>query len=77
MKRFTTACVDIVTRMQMVLSECSFNAACMFLDMENADKKFGELIAVRSLGLLEGKTEFKYEKSRFIYDENRGYLLKA
>lgn len=77
MRRFTTACIDIVTRMQMVLSECSFNAACMFLDMENADKKFGELIDVKSLGLLEGKTEIKFEKSRFIYDENRGYLLKA
>lgn len=77
MRRFTTACIDIVTRMQMVLSECSFNAACMFLDMENADNKFGELIEVKSLGIPACKTEIKFEKSRFIYDDIRGYLLKA
>ena len=74
MRRFTTLCIDNVTKMEMVLSECSFNEACMFLETENKDKRFGGFVGVK------GKLtmfEIIYEKANFLYDEDRGYLLRC
>ena len=73
MRRFTTACIDNVTKMEMVLSECSFNEACMFLEKENKDNRFGNFVSAK--GKLT-KTEIIYEKANFLYDEERGYLLR-
>ena len=72
MKRFTVKCLDSITGMYMVLSECSYNQACSFL--KDRATEYGKLINIKQLGRL---TRLKYEKAEFFYDEGRGYLLLA
>ena len=42
MRKFTAVCIDNVTKMQIMFSECGFNEVCMQLETMNADGKFGE-----------------------------------
>ena len=42
MMMFTTTCFDKVTGAEMILYDCSYNAACMFLERENKDNRFGK-----------------------------------
>lgn len=74
MKKFTTTCIDSITGARMVLSECSFNAACMFLEGLNFDNKLGEYKGTECASRYVSKIVF--EKAVFLYDEERGYLMR-
>ena len=74
MRRFTSVCIDNITKAEMVLSECSFNEACMFLEMESTDGKLGAYKGTEYVGCNVSKLSF--EKAVFLYDEERGLLLK-
>lgn len=68
---FTSNCIDTKTGNEMVASELSFNGACSYL---------GETLRLPINGV-KGKTGGNYiflenSKPRFIYDENRGYLMR-
>lgn len=69
MRKFVTNCIDDITGMTMVLSECSYNMACDYLM-----RSIGQPISVK---LVNNMAEIKYPKITFYYDENRGYLLKG
>ena len=73
MRKFTALCLDKKTGMEMVLSEVSYNAACMFLETENSDNRFGQFKSILMSGSM---TKIKFEKASFLYDEVRGLLLR-
>ena len=74
MKKFGTLCIDNITKMELVLCECSYNKACSYLASIQGKYNFGNLktCTVISTGL----TEIIFERATFIYDEERGYLLR-
>lgn len=84
MKAFTTECKDSITNYAMILSECSYNMACDWL--ERTLKKYGvEIYDCRinsKTGFMELATG-KYSSAlgrfepcrKYFYDEIRGYLL--
>ena len=74
MRRFTTLCIDKVTGAEMILYDCSFNAACMFLEMENSDNRFGAYKGTECGSKYVCKLVF--EKALFLYDEERGVLMR-
>lgn len=69
MKKFRVSCKDQITELEMILSECSFNEACAFLEEQNLGKYLG----------MEAKapdvSSIAFEKRKFLYDEARGYLM--
>ena len=67
MKSFNTLCRDKVTGGQMVLSECSFNQAAMYLD---GRVQVDEVITINNKC-----TKFMCKGGYFIFDESRGYLI--
>ncbi len=85
MKKFTAYCVDEQTRMEVLLSECSYNMACFYLD-----NNYFNTIDFESIG---GRVKVKYDMRTdrylifaidkkenivgrvFCYDEIRGLLL--
>lgn len=75
MRKFTSLCRDTVTGHRMVLSDCSFNAACMYLEGLNADNKFGAFKGTECGSA--NVTKLVFEKALFLYDEARGYLMKV
>ena len=74
MRRFTTVCIDKETGAEMLLYDCSFNSACMFLEMENADNRFGEYKDIETIS--PNICKIIFEKAEFIYDELRGALMR-
>lgn len=74
MRRFTTTCIDSITKAEMILSECSFNQACMFLEIENRDNRFGKYKGTECGS--KNVTKLVFEKALFLYDEERGYLMR-
>ena len=74
MRRFTTLCIDKVTGAEMLLYDCSFNAACMFLERENADGRFGKYKGTE-FGTIY-VTKIVFEEALFLYDEERGVLMR-
>ena len=74
MRRFSTVCIDNITNMEMILYQCSFNEACLFLEEENADGRFGEYKGMEAVTLHVDR--FRFEKAVFLYDEERGLLLR-
>ena len=74
MRRFTSLCIDKTTGAEMILYDCSYNAACMFLESENRDYKFGKFKDTERVSLHVTKLIFK--KATFIYDEIRGVLMR-
>lgn len=70
MKIFTASNKDKRTGMELIAEECSFNAACSFLEskMKNA-----EFLGCESIGL--NTTKIKFSTRNFYYDEERGILL--
>lgn len=74
MKKFTTLCKDVITGAEMVLCECSFNQACAYLEGLNADNKFGKYKGTE-VGS-KNVCKLVFEKSTFLYDEERGYLMR-
>lgn len=71
MKVFNISCIDNKSKMEMIVSECTFNQACSFLE----GKPLGKFLGCKSTYC--GNVEIKYEKRDFFYDEERGYLLGA
>lgn len=71
MRRFTSLCKDNITGMYMVLSECSYNTACSWLE-ENG---FTEYDKFEVIGNQYELTFSKPTNKVFVYDDNRGYLL--
>lgn len=74
MRRFTSLCIDKVTGAEMVLYDCSFNAACMFLEAENADGRFGKYKGTECASRYV--TKIVFEEALFLYDEERGVLMR-
>ena len=74
MMMFTTTCVDKVTGAEMILYDCSYNAACMFLERENKDNRFGKFKGTWDISSVLSKLVF--EKAVFLYDEERGCLMR-
>lgn len=74
MKKFTAVCIDSITGAEMVLSDCSFNEACMYLETGNEVGKFGAYKGTECVSRYVSKIVF--EKTTFLYDEERGYLMK-
>lgn len=71
MREFKTMCKDTKTGMQMVLSECSYNTACFWLE----SKGFTTYDKFETNGN-EIYLYFSKPTNRlFVYDEDRGYLL--
>jgi len=78
MRKFMTECKDTKTGLSMVLSECSYNMAMLWIqdEVDRRDgyqfKLFGKdwegLYVIR---VLKGCTKIR----DFFYDEERGYLL--
>lgn len=71
MREFKTMCKDTVTGMQMILSECSYNTACFWLE----SKGFTEYDKFDSNGNEIWLWFSKPTERLFVYDEDRGYLL--
>lgn len=77
MRKFETLCKDEKTGYQMILSECSYNEACFWLQGE-LDKCGWEVIGTETVGDYTAiYTEDASGKParEFVYDESRGYLL--
>ena len=75
MRKFKASCIDNITKMEMVLSECSYNNACMFLESENRDNRFGHFKSATNRTMYI--TEIRFEKACFLHDDIRGVLLRA
>ena len=74
MIRFSTVCIDNITKGEMILADCSFNEACMFLKRENEDNRFGKYKGTEHVTLNVCKLVF--EKATFLHDEERGCLIR-
>lgn len=71
MREFKTSCIDNVTRMEMVLSECSYNMACDWL-MRKGFTQYDKFSVIGD----QIEMQFSKPKKRtFVYDEGRGILL--
>ena len=73
MRKFTAICIDNVTKMQIMFSECGFNEVCMQLETMNTDGKFGEYKGMEYCS--RNVSKFVFEKCSFYYDEERALLL--
>ena len=71
MREFKVMCKDTKTGMEMVLSECSYNMACDWLER----KGFTEYDKFECVGDTIWITFSKPNDRLFVYDETRGYLL--
>lgn len=71
MREFKVMCKDTKTGMEMVLSECSYNMACDWLER----KGFTEYDKFECVGDTIWLTFSKPNNRLFVYDETRGYLL--
>lgn len=81
MREFKTSCIDDRTGYEMILSECSYNMACDWLNKELA-KVGSEICGMhydRENQIIELYTGLMSNglnlKRKFFYDESRGYLL--
>ena len=74
MRKFTTLCIDPITEAEMILYDCSFNAACAFLERENTDNRFGKYKGCECGSRVV--TKIVFEKALFLYDEERGCLMR-
>ena len=71
MREFTATCVDMKTRMTMVLSECSYNKACDWLE-RHGFTTYDKFEAWMGMVVMQFS---KPAEKIFVYDEERGYLL--
>ena len=82
MRKFMVSCIDNKTGYQMILSECTYNMACDWLEKELAKTGYeiGGVSCNRETGFTElysGKPtkDSLNLKRKYFYDEQRGYLL--
>lgn len=83
MRKYMVECTDRKTGLSMVLSECSYNIACDFLERELGKYRVDILdCRVSREGKTKGMTRIRTIHSitkslmrTFYYDEERGYLL--
>ena len=72
MKILKVLCADVKTHMQVIAQDCSYNAACEYLSFSGVDfTKAKFKIDYRTNRIL-----IDTEEGLFIYDENRGLLLR-
>ena len=71
MKKFTTVCIDNETNKQIILSDCSFNNACYYLQSLSSNEAEVEVSTIDISTM-----EIKVGDKKFIYDEKRGLLLR-
>lgn len=75
MRIFTSLCKDTITGNRMVLSDCSFNEACMYIERLNKNNELGEYKGIECGSL--SVTKLVFENALFLYDEVRGYLMRV
>lgn len=68
MRKWTVPCIDNKTHKAIILSEVSYNAACMWLE--------GKLGKPNKVFIEGGMTTLEYPQVSYYYDEDRGILLK-
>ena len=73
MRRFIATCIDSKTKMEMVLSEASYNMACSFIEHTLKVPIFDISTETQKDGMTAIK---KADRTIFVYDEERGYLLR-
>lgn len=71
MRKFDVACTDVLTGMELVLSDASYNNACSYLS------KLGVVESCQRERTLEMTKIRMACGMSFFYDEKRGVLLKA
>ena len=72
MREIRIVCRDEITHGIMVLSECSYNFACDYLDRKGFECETTRSVGnnrTEIIGKLDGKAK------TFLYDEDRGYLI--
>lgn len=69
MKIFKTVCIDDRTKMELVASDCSYNAACFYIMNRNYEPTEIKSDFRNNRTLIVTKTRV------FLYDEPRGLLL--
>ena len=69
MKIFKVLCVDVLTHMQIIATDCSYNFACGYL--ESIGAKVDEI----KTDFRTNRTLLFTDRGIYIYDENRGILL--
>lgn len=72
--RNTVSCIDNISKMEMILSECNLDKVSTFLEKENIDNRFGHFVSAKGRTMF--LTEIRYEKANFIHDGVRGILLR-
>ena len=71
MQIFTSVCKDNKYGYEMVASECSYNFACNYIE-RNLNYKISKC----SKDIMRGLTEIETKNITFVYDEDRGYLMR-
>jgi len=71
MRIFTSVCKDNKYGYEMIASECSYNFACNYIE-RNLNYKISKC----SKDIMRGLTEIETKNITFVYDEDRGYLMR-
>lgn len=69
MKVFKVLCVDVLTHMQIIATDCSYNFACNYLE------SIGAQVEEIKTDFRTNRTLLFTDKGMYIYDENREILL--
>lgn len=72
MKIFKVLCADVKTHLQVIAEDCSYNAACEYL--ASLGINFNN-VKIKS-DFRTNRTLIFTEQDFYIYDENRGLLLR-
>lgn len=70
------SCIDNETGMELILSECSYNMACSWLESQGFTEydHFDSWYDEYNSNIVEFQFS-KPARRTFVYDEGRGYLL--
>ena len=71
MRIFTSVCKDNKYGYEMIASECSYNFACNYIE-----RNLNHKISKCSKDIMRGLTEIETKNITFVYDEDRGYLMR-
>lgn len=69
MKVFKVLCVDVLTHMQVIATDCSYNFACSYLE------SIGAQVEKTETDFRTNRTLIFSDKGLYVFDENRGMLL--